>query len=358
MKVENGTLVCNDEVVPDYLTDAEDKDAIVRVELGPVVRKIGVSAFSSCPHLEEIVFSEGVEEIGRCAFAHCKRLTSVTLPKNLRVVGGGAFVGCECLADVGFEPGGLVYIALDRLLPFRRCAGRIQIERKIAQENARRGRIVLNKLYEALMGDGHPYVAGYEEACGRFERVEWVTASEEDLRELIYSVDNKVAHLGAYANCSMAESEWNAVDKTDCRMLCARIACRPGDADFIEEQRKEFNLLFGGNKKARFNRMVAALLPDRVVQIPSEEALNLLADWLKRNGLLDMVPASGDSWYVTSSAVRNCISAILTEKTVYECGVFCWFLAEALRGTNKDPERQERIRAVRTFLESCGRLFI
>lgn len=357
MKIENGTLVCNDEVVADYLTDEEDKDAIVRVELGPVVRKIGTSAFSGCPNLEEVVFSEGVEEIGRCAFAHCKRLASVTLPKSLRVVGGGAFVGCECLADVSFEPGGLVRIALDRVLPFRRCAGRIQIERKIAQENARRGRVVLGKLYEALMEDGHPYVAGYEEACKRFERVEWGSASEEDLRELIYVVDNKVAHLGAYANCSMTELEWNAADKADCRMLCARIVGSPGDAEFVAEQRKEFNALLGGNKKSRFNRMVAALLPDRVVPIPSEEALSLLSDWLNRNGLLDPVPVSGDSWFVTSSAIRNCISAILTEKTVYECGVFCWLLAEALRGTNKDLERQRRIRVVRTFLESCGRLF-
>ena len=56
-----------------------------------------------------------------------------------------------------------------------------------------------------------------------------------------------------------------------------------------------------------------------------------------------------------TAAIRRCMSAIFLEKSVYECGVFCWFLAEALRGTNAASERQERIKTVRAFLESCGR---
>lgn len=355
MKVEDGTVVCNDEVVPDYWADKADKASVVRVEFGPNVRRIGASAFSGCPNLETVVFADGTEEVGMCAFAHCPKLAHVNLPASIRSIGGGAFVGCERLADVGIVPGGLARIALDRLLPFRGCAGRIQIEKRIAEENVRRGRAVLNQLFDVLMADGHPYVTGYEEACKRFAKVEWSVASESDLAELIYSVDNKVAHLGAYANCSLTDAEWNAVDKEDCRLLCGRLSSFKCDADFIAEQREEFNRLLGGNKKTRFNRMVAALLPEQVIQIPGEDALDLLAGWLTRNGLLEPSQSSGDPWFATAVAIRRCMSAIFPEKSIYECGVFCWFLVEALRGTNVAPERQERIKTVRTFLESCGR---
>ena len=355
MKVEAGVAVCNDEVVPDYWADKADKDSIIRVELGTNVRRIGTSAFSGCPNLEAVVFAEGTEDVGMCAFAHCPKLASVTLPASIRSIGGGAFVGCECLADVGIVPGGLARIAIDRLLPFRGCSGRIRIEKRLAEENARRGQAVLGKLFDVLMADGHPYVTGCEEACKRFAKVEWSVASESDLRELIYSVDNKVAHLGAYANCSLTEAEWNAVDKEDCRMLCGRLSSFKCDADFIAEQREEFNRLLGGNKKTRFNRMVAALLPEQVIQIPGEDALDLLAGWLTRNGLLEPLQSSGDSWFATAVAIRRCMSAIFPGKSIYECGVFCWFLVEALRGTNVAPERLERIKTVRAFLESCGR---
>lgn len=355
MKVEDGTVVCNDEVVPDYWADKADKASVVRVEFGPNVRRIGASAFSGCPNLETVVFADGTEEVGMCAFAHCPKLAHVNLPASIRSIGGGAFVGCERLADVGIVPGGLARIALDRLLPFRGCVGRIQIEKQIAEENARRGRAVLNQLFDVLMAYGHPYVAGYEKACKRFAKVEWTSASEADLAELIYSADNGVAHLGAYANCSLTESEWDAVDKAACRLLCGRLASFKCDADFIAEQREEFNGLFGGNKKTRFNRMVAALLPEQVIQIPGEDALDLFAGWLTRNGLLEPSQSSGDSWFATAVAIRRCMSAIFPEKSIYECGVFCWFLVEALRGTNVAPERLERIKTVRTFLESCGR---
>ena len=355
MKVESGVVVCNDEVVPDYWAENADKASVVRVELGPNVRRIGTSAFSGCPNLGEVVFSEGVEDFGMCAFAHCPQLARVTLPASIRSIGGGAFVGCERLVDIGIVPGGLARIALDRLLPFRGCAGRVQIEKRIAEENVRRGRAVLNQLFDVLMADGHPYVTGYEEACKRFAKVEWSVASESDLAELIYSVDNKVAHLGAYANCSLTDAEWNAVDKEDCRLLCGRLSSFKCDADFIAEQREEFNRLLGGNKKTRFNRMVAALLPEQVIQIPGEDALDLLAGWLTRNGLLEPLPSSGDSWFATAAAIRRCMSAIFSEKSIYECGVFCWFLVEALRGTNVAPERLERIKTVRTSLVSYGR---
>lgn len=354
VKVENGVVVWDEEIVPDSLTKGKEKDSIVRVEFGPKVRKVGADAFRGCSNLEEIVFEEGTVEIGFCAFADCVNLTKVTLPASIRSIGGGAFVGCERLADVDITPGGRARIELHRLVPFRGCVGRVQIERKIAEENACRGRRVLNELYGVLMGEGHSHVVEYAAACARFAKVDWVSASEDDLRELIYSVDNKIAHLGAYANCSMSEADWNAVDKGSCRMLCARIAGFKVDANFIAEQREVFNELFGGNKKVRFNRIVAALLPEQVVQIPGEDDLNLLSAWLTRNGFLVSVPMSGDSWFATGSAVRKCISAILPEKSIYENGAFCWFLAEALRGTNSGSARQERIKRVRAILDAGG----
>ncbi len=64
------------------------------------VKKIGLSAFDSCVHLEEIHFPDSVTEIGACAFQHCHSLREIRLPDSMVEIGSFAFICCSRLQYV------------------------------------------------------------------------------------------------------------------------------------------------------------------------------------------------------------------------------------------------------------------
>ena len=76
--------------------------SVSKITTGESIKKIGRSAFDSCPDLEGISFSESLEEIGNYAFANCTGLTEFTVNKNVKKVGDGAFSRCSKLEKLTF----------------------------------------------------------------------------------------------------------------------------------------------------------------------------------------------------------------------------------------------------------------
>lgn len=66
--------------VPQYM--CEMCDMLERVVIPAQVTRIEHDAFSTCPKLSEVIFSEGLQSIGKGAFAHCA-INTLVLPSTL-----------------------------------------------------------------------------------------------------------------------------------------------------------------------------------------------------------------------------------------------------------------------------------
>lgn len=76
---------------------------ISRVFLPDGVVWVGDEAFSSCPNLEGVRFSNTIQTIGAKAFFGCKLLPSIYLPNSLSEIGDSAFEGCTSLEVVWLQ---------------------------------------------------------------------------------------------------------------------------------------------------------------------------------------------------------------------------------------------------------------
>ena len=66
---------------------------------------IGVSMFSECGNLQDIVLPVGVTSIGKDAFYYCSSLTSIDMPESVTSIGNYAFAGCSSLASIDIPEG-------------------------------------------------------------------------------------------------------------------------------------------------------------------------------------------------------------------------------------------------------------
>lgn len=72
-----------------------------KVTFGKNVKKIGASAFASCPKLKTIKF-KNVTTIGNKAFYNCKAIKKVTIGNKITTVGKSAFAKCKKITQVTF----------------------------------------------------------------------------------------------------------------------------------------------------------------------------------------------------------------------------------------------------------------
>ena len=69
------------------------------------VRKLGISAFSECQNLTEVIIPDTIESIGEGAFSGCSRLSFFKFPAGLAEIPVCMFDCCESLTDVVLPPG-------------------------------------------------------------------------------------------------------------------------------------------------------------------------------------------------------------------------------------------------------------
>lgn len=78
---------------------------LVEISLPSTLKSIQQSAFSKCPNLKTVHFSEGLENIGIFSFRSCTALTEVTFPKSLKRISMTAFSDCTALQSVTMQEG-------------------------------------------------------------------------------------------------------------------------------------------------------------------------------------------------------------------------------------------------------------
>lgn len=72
---------------------------LTKVTFGAKIKKIGTSAFASCPKLKTIKF-KNVTSIGKKAFYNCKALTKITIGTKVKTIGASAFAKCKKVKKV------------------------------------------------------------------------------------------------------------------------------------------------------------------------------------------------------------------------------------------------------------------
>ncbi len=72
---------------------------IKTVKIPNTIKIVGSIAFSSCPNLERVTFSEGLETIGDYAFYSCTKLKNAELTESLVSIGISAFQN-DAIVDV------------------------------------------------------------------------------------------------------------------------------------------------------------------------------------------------------------------------------------------------------------------
>ena len=75
-------------------------DNLKNIKLSSNLKKIEEDTFSRCNSLETIEIPDSVEEIERMAFLRCPSLKSIKLSKNLKKIGEMAFYYCESLETI------------------------------------------------------------------------------------------------------------------------------------------------------------------------------------------------------------------------------------------------------------------
>jgi len=64
------------------------------------ISEIGMSAFSNCEKLTEIVICGDIKEIKSSTFINCKKLKRVILPDTIEKIGDNAFSGCKKIEEI------------------------------------------------------------------------------------------------------------------------------------------------------------------------------------------------------------------------------------------------------------------
>lgn len=102
----NGILTISGigEIADYYMSDIRPwdsfKDEITTLIINKGIRKVGKSAFSECPRIEQLVLPEGMRVIEFNAFWGCTSLNQVTFPTSLTEIKISAFDACPNLRTV------------------------------------------------------------------------------------------------------------------------------------------------------------------------------------------------------------------------------------------------------------------
>lgn len=80
-------------------------DALLRVDFGDVLERIGARALADCVCLKAVELPETVKSVGAGAFSGCHRLASVRLSPGMDRIAAEAFLDCRSLEAIELTPG-------------------------------------------------------------------------------------------------------------------------------------------------------------------------------------------------------------------------------------------------------------
>lgn len=396
-----GTLADANGKIDGYA--CQNHSSITRLWIPNTITAIGSNAFAGCSSLVEIVFQNDGNlplDIGLMAFARCIALPSVSLPGRVVNLGAGCFRDCTSLVRLTITQGNKPLEISGHL--FDNCPGKDEMLRIVTEERNRRAPLMpakavmpkrkkktkfntllqglrlkmpglsldndyvrprLKSVYELMKSDGDftfaTYCEGYKEACLWFLQVaDWADATEDELHQIVCgSWVRKVANLD---RGEIDPEEYENADKRKVREICGAIRRLIGSDDEFNEVFKQEGcfieqfLAKGTRHPAAFYRMVAAIRPELVVPVPAIAKLLPVYDWLTGEDSLNSFSAN---WYKLSRIVRLRLQGLMLGETIYQVGVFAWYLAEAFRDDlKKDSQAMGRKMKVLSWLKEVGLL--
>lgn len=399
--LDAGVLADDKGVIGEW---ARAKDAsITKLWIPNTVTSIGSAAFRGCVNLSEIEFEDGGTlplTLGVMAFAECASLSSLILPARTADIWNGCFRDCGRLAAIEIGEGTRPLRVGIHL--FDKCVGSETMKETIAREVARRNAVQphttpagnrrgtkrvnavlhglrlkmpngqmdpeiisrgLESVYGVMSADAdfefETEVGGYEEACKHFSAIEdWAVVSEDELRKvMVRGYIEKVAKLD---RGEVGNADFQAADKGVFREICSAIHGLEGtDAEdgAVAKLEDRYNEQFLATTRKRhpaaFCRMIAAIKPELVVRVSVIERLTPVYAWLTGSDVEDV---ENNGWYKISRCVRAKLQELLPGKSIYQVGVFAWFLAEAFRDDLKNDAAKRRKAKVLEALRSAGLL--
>lgn len=386
MSVLDAGVLADANGVVDKWARAEDA-SITKVWIPNTVTSIGGRAFYKCVNLSEIEFEDGGTlplTLGMMAFAECSSLLSLALPARTVDIGNGCFRDCGRLAEIEIGEGTSPLQAGPHV--FDNCVGSETMKETIAREVARRNAMQphttpagnkrgakrvnavlqglrlkmpngqmdpaaisrgLESVYGVMSTDAdfkfESEVGGYEEACKHFSAIEdWAVVSEDELRNVMVK-----GYIGKVAGLDKREvtlEEFQTADKGVFREICSAIHGLVGidaEDEAVAEWEDRYNEQFLDTTRhpGAFHRMIAAIKPKLVVRVAVNKRLDPVYAWLTGSDVEDV---ENNGWYKISRCVRAKLQELLPGKSIYQVGVFAWFLAEAFRDDlDKDNGKNE-----------------
>lgn len=274
-------------------------------------------SFRDCPNLEEVVLY--CDKVPPRAFAQCRNLKTVQMDSVLSV-GDYAFSGCGLLDESSL---------------------RLQ-----AKQN------LFARLYDIEMTGNawaKDWAHGYKAIAEEFEAADWNTCERELLDRLVIR-DNSIAKLGL---ASVAISGVRNIQERQLREICAEIKNvsedwhdAPNRLAQIQERFVSLATMEGAVSPLMiFSRMVAGIAPRRVVPIPNDQAVDAIYGWLTRNRLTDLRAGTETGhalWVRQAEIIRQTMSSLLPDKSIYEAGVFAWSLYASREADRVQAQGRQR----------------
>lgn len=374
--------------------------AITKLWIPNTITQIGGNAFKGCVNLTEVRFEEGGDlplSLGLMSFAQCTSLSSLILPARLIRIGKGCFRDSTALEEIEIGEGNNQLQVADHL--FDNCAGRVALEEIVADEVDRRD-VLRPQIAQVVNGhrERHPnqvlqglrlrmlngqmdpiaigrglatvydmmtadpdfafdsYANRYGDACDHFSTIEdWGNASDDELRKVM--AGRYIRKVAALNWGEVKDAEFQAADKRVFRETCSAIYNLEGcDAEngAVAELEERYTQQFPVRRSAAFYRMIAAIRPELVVQVPAIAKLAPVYAWLTG---AEIEEAYNVGWYELSRSVRSKLQELLTGRSIYQVGVFTWFLAEAFREDLRNRmDAQRRKDKVLNVLRTAGLL--
>ena len=347
----------------------------IQCEEGDSPLTIYEGAFEGCVSLQVVELPGRVETIQDECFAGCSSLSEFTINPGLRPMGCGfrIFDGCpnaENLSqilkfeqDIRNTPG----LGWHMNVP-QRTADRFS-EEELKAKFKELFALVKTLPPQELPPDNESYfvayVKDYRSACEKFLQIDWRNSSANELKRLFCDQDNGVALInnGTYGfqRVPWREDDFQFYREVSVSLL--NLENTPDCARKVYGIRKRF---YDGlpprdngqrvELKVVFNRVLAALNPSVVVQVPDNDNLHLLLNWLYLQGVIqDRCHFHYDDWFESSAAIRHSLNKFVPPCDDYELGVFAWILTEALL---QDPSQDSRQRQeiMRPKLQELGLL--
>ena len=363
----------------------QDDQSITKLWIPNVITSIGNCAFKGCSNLVTIIFEDGGEklELGLMAFEDCSKLREVQIPSRLASIGKACFRGCSLLERIDFSGGkyplddpGHVFDGCPQkeilLATFKtECVRRSALMPRRDLTSVRKRNVRVNEVLESMRAvmpkDGlsegkikqglesvyqlvctdpdfgfEKHYTNYQKSCEYFAGIEdWNIADSNKIKNLLHG---QFAHRVAGIDKGRIPDDQLELTKEKLdklREVCNFISHIQGAEDEqlkVLEYKAQFCRLFTDmDHHAAYYRIIAAIRPDLVVNIPVAAKLSAVYAWLVG---VDLPRGDIADWFKMSLGVRKKLQEFLPDKTIYQVGSFSWHIADAFRADKELNDTQ------------------